>query len=263
MPVRILTGHDVERLLPMDACISAMEDVLASLARGEAIQPLRRVLRLPARKGAFGVMPGQTNKPNASGIKLITVVPRNEGTKYDGHQGAVILFEPEYGTMVAVMDAASVTGIRTAAVSGVATRLLARENAGDLAILGSGVQGKSHLEAMRAVRKLRRVRIWSRNEANSRAFVEWARQRFGVTAEPMKTVRDAVNDADLICTCTSAGEPILSGEWLSPGTHVNVVGSSVPTKREVDALAVKRSRLFTDRMESALAEAGDFLLARK
>jgi ornithine cyclodeaminase len=263
MPVRILTGHDVERLLPMEACIAAMEDVLASLARGEAIQPLRSVLRLPDGKGAFGVMPGQVSKPNAFGIKVITVFPGNEGTKYDSHQGAVLLFEPEHGTIVAMMDAASVTGIRTAAVSGVATRFLAKEDAGDLAILGAGVQGKSHLDAMRAVRKLRRVRIWSRNEANSRAFVEWAGQRFGIDVELIKTAQDAVKDADIICTCTSSGEPILAGEWLSPGTHVNVVGSSIPTKREVDAEAVKRSRLFTDRMESALNEAGDFLLARK
>jgi ornithine cyclodeaminase len=246
----------------MEACIAAMEDVLSSLARGEAIQPLRSVLRLPAGKGAFGVMPGQVSKPNAFGIKVITVFPGNEGTKYDSHQGAVLLFEPEHGTIVAVMDAASVTGIRTAAVSAVATRLLSREDAGDLAILGSGVQARSHLEAMRAVRKIRRLRVWSRNDANARSFAEWAGQRFGVTAETSATVRDAVADADIICTTTSSRVPILSGEWLSPGAHLNVVGSSVPTGREVDAEAVRRSRLFTDRIESAMAEAGDFLLAR-
>jgi ornithine cyclodeaminase len=168
MPVRILTGHDVERLLPMEACIAAMEDVLSSLARGQAVQPLRSVLRLPDGKGAFGVMPGQVSKPNAFGIKVITVFPGNEGTKYDSHQGAVLLFEPEHGTIVAVMDAASITGIRTAAVSAVATRLLAKDDAGDLAILGSGVQAKSHLEAMRSVRS---SGFGSElNEANARSF---------------------------------------------------------------------------------------------
>ena len=263
MPVRILTGHDVERLLPMEACIAAMEDVLSSLARGQAVQPLRSVLRLPDGKGAFGVMPGQVSKPNAFGIKVITVFPGNEGTKYDSHQGAVLLFEPEHGTIVAVMDAASVTGIRTAAVSAVATRLLAKDDAGDLAILGSGVQARSHLEAMRAVRTIKRVRVWSRNEANARSFAEWAGQRFGTTAEVLPTAREAVAGADIVCTTTSSKVPILAGEWLSPGAHINVVGSSLPAAREVDAEAVKRSRLFTDRMESALNEAGDFLLARK
>ena len=263
MPVRILTGHDVERLLPMEACVAAMEDVLSSLARGQAVQPLRSVLRLPDGKGAFGVMPGQVSKPNAFGIKVITVFPGNEGTKYDSHQGAVLLFEPEHGTIVAVMDAASVTGIRTAAVSAVATRLLAKEDAGDLAILGSGVQARSHLEAMRAVRTIKRLRIWSRNEANARSFAEWAGHRFGTTAEVLPTAREAVAGADIVCTTTSSKVPILAGEWLSPGAHLNVVGSSLPAAREVDAEAVKRSRLFTDRMESALNEAGDFLLAKK
>jgi len=263
MPVRILTGHDVTRLLPMEACIAAMEDVLSSLARGQAIQPLRSVIRLPEGKGAFGVMPGQVSKPDSFGLKVITVFPGNEGTRYDSHQGAVLLFEPVHGTLVAVMDAASVTGIRTAAVSGVATRLLAREDAGDLAILGTGVQARSHLEAMRAVRPLTRVRVWSRQEANRRDFAVWAAQRFGITVESSETARDAVAGADIICTVTSSRVPILAGEWLSPGVHLNVVGSSVPTGREVDADAVKRSRLFTDRLESALHEAGDFLLARQ
>jgi ornithine cyclodeaminase len=263
MPVRILTGHDVARLLPMEACIAAMEDVLTSLARGQAIQPLRTILRLPEGKGAFGVMPGQVSKPDCFGLKVITVFPGNEGTRYDSHQGAVLLFEPQYGTLVAIMDAASVTAIRTAAVSGVATRLLAREDARDLAILGSGVQARTHLEAVRAVRPLQRVRVWSRSAANARAFAEWAEQRFGQAVEPIETARDAVAGADIICTVTSARVPVLSGDWLAPGSHVNAVGSSNPVARELDADAVRRSRMFVDRRESALAEAGDFLLARQ
>ena len=263
MPVRILTGHDVVRLLPMEACIAAMEDVLSSLARGQAIQPLRTILRLPEGKGAFGVMPGQVSKPDSFGLKVITVFPGNEGTKYDSHQGAVLLFEPQYGTLVAVMDAAAVTAIRTAAVSGVATRLLAREDADDLAILGSGVQARTHLEAVRAVRPIKRVRVWSRSEANGRAFAEWAGQRFGLTVEPMETARDAVAGADIVCTVTSSRVPILAGDWLAPGSHVNAVGSSNPAARELDADAVRRARMFVDRRESALAEAGDFLLARE
>jgi len=246
----------------MEACIAAMEDVLSALARGQAIQPLRSIMRLPEGKGVFGVMPGQVSTPDSFGLKVITVFPGNEGSQYDSHQGAVLLFEPKNGTLVAVMDAASVTAIRTAAVSGVATRLLAREGAADLAILGTGVQARTHLEAMRAVRPIGRVRVWSRQEANRRAFAEWAGQRFGLAVESAETARDAVAGAEIVCTVTSARVPVLAGEWLAPGAHVNAVGSSLPTARELDTEAVRRARMFVDRRESALNEAGDFLLAK-
>lgn len=262
MPVRLLTGHDVSRLLPMATCIDTMADTLAALARGQAIQPLRTMLRLPRNGGIFGAMPAQVDTPDAFGLKVITVFPGNEGTRYDSHQGAVLLFEPRHGTLVAIMDASSVTGIRTAAVSGVATRALARPDAGDLAILGTGVQARTHLEAMGAVRTLRRVRVWSRHDENRTAFAAWAHRQFGVRVEPVATAREAVIGADLVCTVTSARTPVLEGDWLSPGTHVNAVGSSLPTARELDTDAVRRARLYVDRRESALNEAGDFLIPR-
>jgi ornithine cyclodeaminase len=263
VPVRILTGAEVNRLLDMGTCIEVMRDVLMALGRGEAIQPLRTILRLPKARGAFGVMPAQVDTPDAFGLKVITVFPGNEGTRYDSHQGAVLLFEPEHGTLVAIMDAASVTAIRTAAVSGVATRILAREDASDLAILGSGVQARTHLEAMSLVRRLRRVRVWSRHEANRKSFAEWAGRRFGVDVELSDSPQGAVSGADLICTVTSARTPVLEGAWIRPGAHINAVGSSMPEARELDSEAVRRSRLFTDRRESALSEAGDFLLPKK
>lgn len=262
MPVRLLTGHDVTRLLPMAACIETMADTLSALARGQAIQPLRTMLRLPGGGGIFGVMPAQVDTPDAFGLKVITVFPGNEGTRYDSHQGAVLLFEPHHGTLVAVMDASSMTGIRTAAVSGVATRALARPDAGDLGILGTGVQARTHLEAMQAVRTLRRVRVWSRHNENRTAFAAWALQQFGIAVEPVTTAREAVLGADLVCTVTSARTPVLEGAWLSPGAHVNAVGSSLPTARELDTEAVRRSRLYVDRRESAFNEAGDFLIPR-
>ena len=263
MPVRLLTGAEVTRLLEMSTCIDVMQDVLMALGRGEAIQPLRTILRLPKGRGAFGVMPAQVDNPDAFGLKVITVFPGNEGTRYDSHQGAVLLFEPEHGTLVAIMDAASITAIRTAAVSGLATRVLAREDASDLAILGSGVQARTHLEAVSVVRQLRRVRVWSRHEANRESFAEWAGGRFGVDIELTDSAKAAVSGADIICTVSSSRTPILEGAWLKPGAHINAVGSSMPEARELDSEAVRRARLFVDRRESALNEAGDFLLPRK
>jgi ornithine cyclodeaminase len=262
MPVRLLAGADVSRLLTMEACIGVMHDVLGALARGEALQPLRTVLRLPRDRGVFAVMPAQVSRPDAFGVKVITVFPGNEGTRYDSHQGAVLLFEPGHGTLAAIIDAAALTAIRTAAVSGVATHLLARRDAGDLALLGTGVQARTHLEAMRTVRTVRRVRAWSRHEAHRRAFAEWAGQRYGIEVETPGSARETVEGADLICTVTASRVPVLRGAWISPGAHVNAVGASLADARELDTEAVVRARLFVDRRESALNEAGDFLIPR-
>jgi len=161
------------------------------------------------------------------------------------------------------VDATSITAIRTAAVSGAATRALARPDAGDLALVGSGVQARTHLAAMKAVRTLRRVRVASKEIERARRFARRESERHGISIEPVASVREAVTGADLVCTATSAREPIVAGEWLSPGAHVNAVGSSVPFARELDTNAVKRSRLFVDRRESVLNEAGDFLIPKK
>src|SRR5206468_7399783 len=138
-----------------------MREALTTLARGDAVLPLRSMVKLPDGSGILGLMPGYLGAPRAFGLKVVTVMPGNHGTGYESHQGVVMLFGIEHGEPLAVIDATSITAIRTAAVSGAATRALARESAGDLAILGSGVQAASHLDAMRAVRSLRRVRVWS------------------------------------------------------------------------------------------------------
>ncbi len=260
MPVRILNQAQVTELLPMDECVGLMDAVLRTLASGGAQLPLRTVLRLPESGGIFGVMPAQLSHPKALGLKAIAVFPGNEGTPLDSHQGVVLLLDPDTGAPRAIMDASSITAIRTAAVSGVATRALAREDASDLAILGSGVQARSHLEAMGTVRRLRRVRVFSPSADRLAAFVRWAGERLGVVAEPARGARDAVAGADLICTATSSPVPVLQGDWITPGAHINAVGSSIPTTRELDTAAVVRSRLFVDRRESAVHEAGDFLI---
>jgi ornithine cyclodeaminase len=205
-------------------------------------------------------MPAQLSEPAVLGLKVISVFPGNEGTPLDSHQGVVLLVDPATGAPIAMMDASSITAVRTAAVSGVATRVLAREDGSDLGILGSGVQARSHLEAIGVVRRLGRVRAWSPNPGRLAEFVVWAREQLGVAVEPARGPREAVVGADIICTTTSSSTPVLQGEWIAPGAHINAVGSSIPSARELDTAAVAMSRLFVDRKESALNEAGDFLI---
>ncbi|MBZ0300332.1 MAG: ornithine cyclodeaminase family protein, partial [Anaerolineae bacterium] len=262
-PVEILVinAAQVRELLPMRACIDVMGDALQALSRGEAQNPLRSLMGLPDRRGLLALMPSFMG--DAMGVKVISVMPGNHGTEYDSHMGAVMLFEATYGRPLALIDASEITAIRTAAVSGVATRLLAREDAGDLAILGTGVQADSHLEAMLEVRPIRRVRVWSRHADHRAQFAARTQERYGVAVEPAEDAESAVRGADLICTATSSSEPVLKGAWLNAGAHLNVVGASVRTAREVDSDAMQRAELFVDRRESTLNEAGDVLIPKQ
>lgn len=261
MKVLIVNQSEVQELLPMAECLDVMAEAFRKLARGDAILPLRPVMWLPERAGALGMMPGYIG--GIMGLKVVSVFASNHGTEYDSHQGAVMIFETKHGQPLALMDASSITAIRTAAVTGVATRLLAREDAGDLAILGSGVEAETHLAAMKVARPLRRVRVWSRNADHARHFAEVQSKKNNLNVEVCGSVQEAVSGADIICTTTAAPEPILLGEWIADGTHVNAVGSSVAFTRELDTAAVVKSRLFVDRRESTTNEAGDFLFPKK
>ncbi len=263
MKVRIINHAEVVDLLPMRACMEVMEAALKTLSEGRAVNPLRNALWVPERPKLLGMMPAYLGDIDRLGIKVVSVFPENHGTQYDSHQGVVLVFEAEYGRLVAIVDASEITAIRTAAVSGVATRLLAREGAGDLAIMGSGVQARSHLEAMALARGIRRARVWSRDPEHARDFAERESGRHGFTVEPIADPREAVEGADLICTTTAAREPILMGEWISPGAHINAVGSSIASTRELDTAAVAGAKLFVDRRESTLNEAGDFLFPQR
>ena len=263
MPTRVLSPTEIRKLLPMDACVDLMAEALMTLGRDDAINPLRNGIRLPNDLGLLGMMPGYMEQPHTFGLKVVSVFPGNHGTDFDSHQGVVVLFEVEHGFPVAILDASEITAIRTAAATGVATRLLAREDASDLAILGSGVQAKTHLEAMRVVRNIDRVRVYSPNAERLERFVTEARERHGIDVTATSSAQAAVDSADIICTTTSAREPILMGQWIASGSHINAVGSSVRFTRELDTDAVVRSRLFVDRLESALNEAGDFLFPKQ
>jgi len=265
MDVLVLNAEEVTRLLPMPECIKVMRDALAALARGEALVPLRTIMRVPGVGGFLGLMPGYIaparGQDGALGMKAVSVFPGNAKRGIDTHQGAVLLFEADTGRLSALMDGAAITAIRTAAVSGVATDLLARPDAGELAILGAGVQARTHLEAIAAVRPLRKVRIWSRNAEHAAALSSELRPRFQVPIEAAASPEAAVRSADIIATVTASPEPILEHRWLKEGVHINAVGSSIPTSREIDTATMVAARLFVDRRESALAEAGDLLIA--
>lgn len=256
----IVSHHDVPNLLPMEQCIDVMAGSLGALARGEALLPLRQVIRLRGGVNALASMPAVVH--DAIGAKVITVFPGNAETPYESHIGVVLYFDHVHGRLLAIIDASSVTAIRTAAVSGLATRLLALPGASELAILGTGVQAMTHLEAMRCVQPVDRIRVWSRDPTNGARFARAAQERFGVRVEVVASAEAAVRGAQIICTATSSRTPVLRGDWLSPGVHINAVGASMANARELDSAAVARSRLFVDRRESALAEAGDFLIPR-
>jgi ornithine cyclodeaminase/alanine dehydrogenase-like protein (mu-crystallin family) len=256
MSVRVIDEHDVRRLLPMEECIEVMAEALASLARGEVHNPLRFVVRPPDAQSLMGLMPAYRGGERPLwGLKSVVIAPANAARGLDLHQGFVALFDGETGETRAIINAGGITAVRTAAVTGVATRLLARKGANTLAILGAGIQGKANLEAMRSVGSFDRVLAWSRTPGRATAELD------GV--EEVATVEEAVRDADVVVTATSAQEPILRREWLKRGAHVNAVGSSIPTTRELDTQTMADAALFVDRRESTVNEAGDFLFPQR
>ncbi|WP_414902523.1 ornithine cyclodeaminase family protein [Sphingomonas flavalba] len=259
MTIRIIRDAEVRAMLPVDRCIALMDETMRAVSAGHAVLPLRSVMALPGG-GALGNMPGSLADPACFGVKLVSLFP-GDGDAGFSHPGVVLLFEPEHGRIEAIVDASAITAIRTAAASGLATRLLARDDAGDLALLGAGTQARSHLQAMLAVRALRRIRVWARDGGKARAFAESEGAANGIVIEPVADVGAAVTGADIICTLTGARTPILSGDQVAPGTHLNVVGSSVVTAAEIDAALVARARFFVDYRPSAEAEAGEYRMA--
>jgi ornithine cyclodeaminase/alanine dehydrogenase-like protein (mu-crystallin family) len=248
----VLSEHDVRELLDMESCIEAMAEVLTALARDELFQPLRSVARPPGAEGFIGLMPAyRGGSSSAYSLKEIVVVPDNPTRGLDAHQGSVILHDGETGQLVALMNASPVTEIRTAAVSAVATRALARPDAQRVAILGAGVQARAHVHAMRAVLDDPEVRIWARRlEA-----AETLAGEVGATVSPSADA--ALFGAEVVCTATAAADPVIERRWLARGAHVNAVGAFGPG-RELDTETVATSSFFTDRRESALNEGGDY-----
>lgn len=262
MKALLLSHDEVVALLPMGECIPLMHNALFSLAEGHVHQPLRTIVRPPGAAGIMGLMPAYSSGTHpAFGLKAICIFPGNAARGKDSHQGAVLLFSGESGELLAVLNASAVTAVRTAAVSGVATCALAREDAGDLGVIGAGVQARSHIEAMSHVRRIRRCRVASRSAESARRLADELRESYTFPIEAVGTVEAALHGADLIVTATNSAEAFVRREWVSAGAHLNAVGSSTPNARELDAGVVAASSLFVDRVESALNEAGDYLRA--
>ncbi len=245
-----LNEEDVRELLSIEQLIPAMEETLRQLSAGEILQPLRTVLPVSKHHGFFAVMPARTS---ALGAKLVTFYPRNKSIHT--HHAVIMLFRPKTGEPLAVMDGRLITEMRTAAVSAVATKWLAREDAHVLAILGSGVQARSHLEALRLVRDFREVRVWSPRNAGEFA------KKFAV--RPASSAEEAVRGADVVVVATAATTPVLHGEWLQPGTHTNAVGATRPDWRELDDELLRRATIYVESREAASKESGDVIAAKK
>lgn len=262
MDVLLLSHDEVVALLPMEECIPLMRDALVSLAEGQLHQPLRTIVRPPGAAGFMGLMPSYSSGARAAfGLKAICIFGGNAARGKDSHQGAVLLFSAESGELLAVVNASAVTAVRTAAVSGAATSALAREDAGDLCVIGTGVQARSHVEAMSRVRPIRRCRVAGRSMERARMLAEELGERHAFPVEAVGTVEAAVRGADLIVTATNSAEAVVRREWVSEGAHLNAVGACTPSARELDAATVAASSLFVDSVESAANEAGDYLLA--
>ena len=252
----VLSEHDVRELLDMPSCVEAMQEVLASLARGELFNPLRSMIRPDGVDTLLGLMPAYRDAPTkAYGLKEIVVVPTNPARGLDTHMGGVLLHDGETGELLAIMNASPITEIRTAAVSAVATRALARPDAQRVAVLGSGAQARGHVNAMRVVLDDPELRIWSRDLEKAEELAG----EVGATVSP--SVDAALFGAEVVCTTTAAREPIVEKRWLARGAHVNAVGSCFPTTRELDTDTVASASFFTDRRESCLNEAGDYIIA--
>ena len=263
MSALVLNSEEVQSILTMQACVGIMSDAFKALDAGLSQQPLRSLMWLPSKKGLLGMMPGYTGEKNIFGIKSVSVFPENYKKGISSHQGVILLYEGDTGRLIAVLDAEEITAVRTAAVSALATDILARKNAGVLAILGAGVQGHQHLRSISLVRDLSKVFIWDVVDDYTRAFVESESGRFDTEIVATRTAEEAVADADIICTVTPAREPILMLNWVKAGAHINAVGACTPNQQELESTLVARSKLYTDCRESLFNEPGDFLIPKQ
>lgn len=255
--MRVLNAEDVTRLLTMDDCIDAMDRAMRSLARDDVAVPPRLIMPLIDDTGLLFVMPGSSR--TIYGAKVIGLRPDNPRRGRPTIQGFVALFDPETGTPLAIVDGGTITGMRTAAASGLATRELARPDAKSHGVFGTGVQAASHIDAVAAVRDIDEVVVWGRSKEKAQALAQAEAERTGLSIRAAEDPKEAAA-CDVVSTVTGASGPILEGAWLTPGAHVNLVGAHSPTTREADSAAITRAGVFVETLEAALREAGDILI---
>lgn len=257
--MHIIVQSDVERLLPVGACVDVMRQAMIATSARNVTLPIRQFMPIPDAAGKLAIMPGTLGDPACFGIKLVCKYDRPYGDPLGTHVGMVLLFDSVKGIPLAMIEGSSLTAIRTSAASALATDILARKDAKRLAIIGNGEQAMRHVHAMRAVRDISSISIWGRDAQRATAFAEEVTAATQLPTTAASSTTEAVRDADIICTTTSAKEAVLFGKDLQPGQHVNLVGSAIPTTAEVDDEAVARSRFYVDYREAAMAAAGELL----
>jgi alanine dehydrogenase len=260
---RLLTEDHVKSLLSMAELITAMEAAIAHFSAREVLQPVRTVLSVGPTKAFFGLMPAYIEQPARLGAKLVTVFNENHARGLPSHLATIVLLDPETGALVALMDGRYITESRTAAVSAVSARHLSRPQASTLAIIGSGVQARSHLEAYAEVRELRDVRVWSPNARSRERFVAEMSGHVSARLHNSTSAQQAVEGADLVVLATSSPTPVIDRAWVAPGTHVVSVGACRPDQREMAPDLVQRGRLFVDSRAAALVESGDVVIGMR
>lgn len=258
--MQVITAEQVFGALDMQIAIELMKTALIALSSGEVKQIVRPVLPLGDRN-VLGMMPAYYCLGKIAGVKVLSVFPDNYQKEIPSHQGQMLLFETETGRVKATVDAESLTGIRTAAVSAAVTRVLARDDANNLAILGAGLQGRRHLEAIALVRELEEITVWDIRPEAAELYAREMGAKLGLEIRACSSVAEATEQAQIICTLTPAQDPILFGEHVKPGTHINAVGACTPTARELSSDLMAKGRLFVDWKQATLLEAGDYLLA--
>ena len=260
--MRFIDREEIHRRLTYEICIPLVRDAMIAFSAGETRQLLRSIIPLAAGH-LFGVMPGALGADKPFGAKLLSVFQENAAQGRQSHQGVIVLFEPEAGIPVCVVHAGEVTAIRTAAASAVATDALAHNHATRLTILGTGEQAATHARAIAKVRALESITVWGRNPERARAFATKLQQELSIPIAAAANVQQAVAEADIICAVTAATEPILKSEWVQPGTHINVVGSSHAGPAEIDNALVARARFFVDSRDGVLQQGAEFLRAKQ
>ena len=263
MTIEILDGKAVWESLSMTDCIRLMQDAAVAHHQQQVILPQRLALPLFNANDTLMMMPGAQQHPAIAGVKTLMICPDNPQAAKPAIQGLITLFDLSSGAPLALIDAPSITAIRTAAASAAATRVLAREQASSLTLIGTGLQAETHLQSIMAVRPITQVKVWSRTRENAAAFAQNNSAQYALPITPVDTIEAAVNNADIICTLTASHQPLIKGQWLKPGVHLNVVGAHTSQSREVDTETIKRSRLFVDLKSAALKEAGDILIPLK
>jgi ornithine cyclodeaminase len=259
LELRVISARDVRELLPFGEGVAAIEQAMRRVSAGDVLMPLRQSMPLPAGAGRLAWMPGYLGDPECFGIKLLSLFPGNPQVGLSSHVGLYVLYESAHGRPVAIMEASALTAIRTAAASVVATRVLARPESRTLAVIGTGEEARSHIDAFQAVRPFQHVIVWGRNPAAARELAEYALAAGCAHVEIAESVAAAAAVADVICTVTGSPTALLCGRDVRKGTHLCLVGASVPTSREVDDDLVAQSRYFVDYRGSALAQAGELL----